>query len=1406
MSGLPSYFQAIRSSAAQRWDQLEKDPDLAGPWHQLFKQVQSPRHVLSELLQNADDAGATEASANIHDSSFLFTHNGEDFTEQHFASLCRFGYSNKRSLHTIGFRGIGFKSTFSLGDTVNLQTPTLSVSFNRDRFTEPVWSGKPCKATNTSIHVTLKDDRRQKEFEKNLFDWLHSPASLLFFRHIRKLRIGNEEVQWVSQGNGPIVDSEWIALSSRPNERFLLIRSPEEAFPADALEEIKQERMVAVGEESTFPPCRVEIVLGLVGRLFVILPTGVTTKLPFACNAPFVQDPARLKIKEPDISPTNRWLLERAGALAGKAMLAWLSNATLNIDERTRAYSLLPDVDRNDSSLEGLCATIVEQAIDETINNSKFVITETGDLVARKECLAIPEQLLHIWEYNHVLSFFAGQKHAILSRHVSEHDLKKLIHWGIVESIDKTHVLSVLKSINLPRPDSWRKLMLLWAYINEEVRVQRYYSTHTNIRIVPVQGREVLYSADEVVRLGEKKLLHSDEDWNFLADHLLVLNQNWPRFIAEQRRKTEESEDEVFRQGVEDAYSLLEKLGLTQPSDVSSVIQNVADIFFSQEECAIEDCVRLAQLAATLGATVSESFLFVARNGYLTPAKESLADINNDIDIFAHSDWCNQHVLHKDYEVMLCCTVDEWKQWVSSSRSRLLAFIPLIHVNNHYWSYRMLQTMLQQRGFDGELAYRYNSPSFSTIDRDFSEDHWDLWNSTARQNVSFWGLLLERILHLPSVFWQNAASVKIHEIANNGRSSEVWASIPPAWIAKFRNLPCLQDTRGNYRQPAELLRRTPTTESLLDVEPFVRAELDTEATRPLLELLGVRDTPTGPKRLLDRLRALATVGNPPIQEVEKWYYRLDQLASTSSTEEFQAIKEAFTHEKLIISATTEWVTISEVFLLADEEDVPDAALIHPPVRNLALWHKIGVAEKPTADLAIDWLGSIESGRNLSQDELRRVRSLLPRYFDRIWNECGHWLNLEGEWASTTELSYSISMQNLVPWKNLFVPVKKKTADFQKLSSDLCNQPPFSTLRSLAQCIVEHFEDNRSALPEPQKKLWLNALGLGLRRAIMDNHEDTQRIHELADRLAVTIWQEVSSLRTVPYIDGIPAGTHRTIDALWKDSVLYVAGQSSAKMLLPVAQALGREFNRQEISDAIKSCYDRSTDFVKEYLEENFKFSPEESPENVNKLRDTIELAQNKERLLEETATQEAYQCQVTNAPDIENEFSDNVEDSSIHAHDPSDIIDEDRPVASPHKGPTSLTKPPLIERFAIVNGFSKDISTGRFYRNDGEYLERASGKSFPWERHSREGHLLQCYCVKDACLEREPLQIEAEIWTLCSERPEKYSLILVNRDESPVVYSGKMLCSLSDVGRLTLFPATYRLVYKHEYTKEMSNG
>ena len=170
---------------------------LAAPWHQLFKQVQNPRHVLSELLQNADDAGAAEASVHIEDGIFVFKHNGRDFSEQDLASLCRFGYSNKRSLHTIGFRGIGFKSTFSLGESVELYTPTLSLSFEQTRFTQPLWRASGDKLTSgTQLRVKIKDAHRLHEAANSLEGWSNNAASLLFFKNIRRLKIADQDIQW----------------------------------------------------------------------------------------------------------------------------------------------------------------------------------------------------------------------------------------------------------------------------------------------------------------------------------------------------------------------------------------------------------------------------------------------------------------------------------------------------------------------------------------------------------------------------------------------------------------------------------------------------------------------------------------------------------------------------------------------------------------------------------------------------------------------------------------------------------------------------------------------------------------------------------------------------------------------------------------------------------------------------------------------------------------------------------------------------------------------------------------------------------------------------------------------------------------------------------------------------------
>lgn len=1413
MTDAPPYFENVRASAARRWVQLEQDPVLAGPWHQLFKQVQSPRHVVSELLQNADDAGATVASADIQDGEFVFTHNGEDFSEEHFISLCRFGYSNKRSLHTIGFRGIGFKSTFSLGDEVCLRTPSLSVVFRRNRFTEPVWMARNGVPTShTEVRVTIQDPHRLRELKKNLDDWTTSPASLLFFRSIRCLSIGGREIRWESQGAGPVPGSSWLLLSGTPDRRVLLVQSSPEPFPNEALDEIRQERMVAVDEETAFPPCSVELVLGMEGRLFVILPTGVLTKLPFACNAPFMQDPARVKIKDPEISPTNRWLLGRIGRLAADAVLHWVGCPELGIEDRAGAYTLLPDLDRDDHSLEGNCGGIAEEACESALTEKAFLLLEDGSLAGENGCVTVPSVLLDVWPTDLVSRLFTDSATPVLSRHISAENRKKLINWNSVGQVSKDDVLTVLKTKHLPRPDSWAQFLLLWSYVADDVVGYHYYRNHRDVRVLPVQGKDVLYAANEIVRLGEKKLLQSQDDWEFLAAYLLVLNQNWPRFLAEQRRRAEQDKDDGVGRQVEAAYKVFDAVGLGQASDVSQVTQQVADKVFDQEDCPLTVCVRLAQLAAALGATVSAEFQFVTRDGLRTPASQHVAaDLTGGLDSFVSEKWYEEHAIHEEYgRAFMSCTREEWVQWIESGRSQLLTFVPILKVEKRLWLKGSVVELLRARGATASPQFPYQRDNFIVEDWDFSEDIWAFWREIAESHPEIWGRVLSRVLTQPKGVWMAALSCKILQQGNKYRQAVTEEDLPSAWITKFRALPCLQDTNGRYHQPAELLRRTPETDPLFGVEAFVRSEFDTEQTRPLLVKLGVRETPTGPRRLLDRMRALATVDTPPVYEVEKWCRRLDQLLTRCCTSEFNEIMSAFASEKLILTAETEWVRTAEVFLAADEEDAPGAAVVHYAIRDLSMWRKLGVADRPTGDLAMHWLASITSGKKLSKDELRRVRALLPRYPERIWRECRHWLNLEGEWVAVEHLSYKLTMQTLIPWSNLFRPIKQKTADLQKLTVEMCGQYPFADLPTLAERIEERFEERVNDANEPSQKPWLVALGSGLARIQLDEPMETARMRELGYCLANTRCRLVTALESTPYIDGVPSGTPRRVDVLWKDDALYVESKSVAKMAKAIAVELGRHFGRPDIADAIKLCFEREQSFIDEYLEENFRLMP---PICDDPKLDAVPSVEPPHQQADAgTEVGEREQASASDGGDGEQPrdpaSGSPGDEMPVGTPEPDLVADEDDGVIdppAPRRHPQRPAKPSLIERFAAANGYAKDNSEGRFYLADGAWLERAYGASFPWERYSPSGNLLQCYWVKDHCIERDPLQVDADVWELCASNPEKYSLLLAAPDGAPVEYSGKRICALRESGQVTLFPASYRLVYEHDQAKEMAD-
>ena len=280
------------------------------------------------------------------------------------------------------------------------------------------------------------------------------------------------------------------------------------------------------------------------------------------------------------------------------------------------------------------------------------------------------------------------------------------------------------------------------------------------------------------------------------------------------------------------------------------------------------------------------------------------------------------------------------------------------------------------------------------------------------------------------------------------------------------------------------------------------------------------------------------------------------------------------------------MTSGGVFLAGDEEDVPGAAIIRASVLDLSLWHRIGVADRPSADLALEWLGTLVSGKVLSTDDARRVRTLLVRYPTRIWEERGHWLNLVGEWAPVDTLAYGLSMQTLFRWSHLHEWVKRKTADLQRLSGETVQAPPFSALPALSDLVEEHFNQPSLLAGIEDRRAWLTAFGTPLGRIELADAAETERVRAPAEAIAATSWVQTPKLEVIPYLDGVPAGTARLTDILWLDGKLFVSPLSKAKLAKRVPEEIGRSLSA-DIRAALAYAFERSPEDIREYLEENF---------------------------------------------------------------------------------------------------------------------------------------------------------------------------------------------------------------------------
>lgn len=1387
----PPFYEEIRRSARSRWEQLEADTELAGPWWQLFRQIQSPRHILSELLQNADDAGATSAHARIENGIFVFEHNGEDFKKDHFASLCKFGYSNKRALRTIGFRGIGFKSTFSLGDDVDVITPSLAIRFSKKRFTEPIWIPQAPIVRFTRIQVKILDSARQEDLQKNLDEWSESPVSLLFFNNIKKLTISGTTLERNSLGKGPVKNSEVVQLKGGESQKVMIIRSDEEAFPEDALEEIRQERITG-DTEFKLPPCRVELVMGLSDpqKLYVILPTDVTTKLPFSCNAPFIQDPARSGIKNLSLSPTNRWLFKRLSQLAATTMVAWLKQSELSLAIRAQAYDLLPDKPSQKKAENITYEQIISVHFLKELGGEKALLTTAGNVVTKGACISPPLELYEIWQPDQLPIVFGERVIPTLAFEVSSHQRERLASWEWIKQITPSEVLnSLLKGKEIPRPKDYRSIWNLWLYIWDHLSRLLWGDSWKKLQIFPIEGSQTLKSSMECVKMGIVSPVLSNDDWKFLSEFLLVIDPKWITFLDECRKETSRIGNRVPYQEV--ARQILEKTGFTKATPLDTLFDRAYQQFIGNKTGNQKELIRFAQIAAALDVQVPDDFQYICRDLKPYPIGKGLSiDLASNLEPILPEEYANSHLITSDYFKNDTQFQKRWIEWVSSKKSGLRSIVGFIDVSKNIATRSKLREIVKQRGgippSDSDIPLK--NDKFILHDHDFDPVLWDYWNKHKNTDPRVWVTIIRLLINDPAQSWKSRIRASIDQEGKQYDHPVKCGDIKTTWVIKFQALPCLLDDHEISRIPSQLFLRNKDTEPLQGIEAFVHHDLDIAETKRLLEALGTQTSPIGTKTILDRIRIFVGNQSPPTYELENLYGRLDRIISRLSTGDIAQLKQTFENERLIFTSQNTWVTSKEAFQYDDEQVSVNVPLIFPQVRQLSLWNRIGVAERPTLELLIASLQDLKSGVPLDAATLKRVRPLLGRAPLKIWNEYAHWLSLDGCWVPVSELSYGLSMQSLIKWGSLYPQIKRKTANLQMLNAETRNEVPFSQLKDLNSVIEYRLVGNESRSSKPIPKQWITTLGRGLQRVSLDDEPCQRETRAQALRLTKTQWHHVHEINKIPCIEGTPVGEPQRDDVFWDGDVLYVRSNEPGKIVSAIGDEIGRQFPKDFMPEVVKTCFERNDQFILDYLGSKFTLIESSEGSGLAETSEVVPSVQPSTNPPGFHAAQGTTPEEVIEPPEV---VPIQPAVPSVHEPEPPDSVIE------PPRSRALRSTTPLIDRFAVKFGYYWDDQKSRYINEDGTWLQKIQG-SFNYEMHDADGDTLVRFWLSDQSLDSGSIEINADLWEQIKQDLDHTALVLTDENEQFIVLTGNEVKRRIDEEELMLFVTKYRLRRRFE--------
>ena len=323
----------------KKWVEANRENNFEDGIKQLLTDLYPDNaHFIYELLQNAEDAGASEVKFVLKEDSAIFEHNGSHiFSLKDVDAITSIGFSTKRDDHTsIGKFGIGFKAVFAYTATPEIESGEFHFRIH-DMVVPDTRGLAPGKLGWEKTRFVFPFDNPKKppekareEIETNLREL--NENTLLFLSNICKIEYHLPDSTMGSmERRESINDSNRIEIS---------VMRPENPVP-DSIHYLRFTKKVDVqDEDGQLKRCPIAVAFGTdksrkitplnQGQVCIYFPAvKETSNLRFHLHAPFASTVARDSVRE---CPANDELRDHLADLIAESMHTIRDKGLLDVE------------------------------------------------------------------------------------------------------------------------------------------------------------------------------------------------------------------------------------------------------------------------------------------------------------------------------------------------------------------------------------------------------------------------------------------------------------------------------------------------------------------------------------------------------------------------------------------------------------------------------------------------------------------------------------------------------------------------------------------------------------------------------------------------------------------------------------------------------------------------------------------------------------------------------------------------------------------------------------------------------------------------------------------------------------------------------------------------------------------